>query len=590
MIAITDISAYSDLDHVGASIGLLIPTQDDIQTLISSNAFVNTAITTAFKNLLIRISNESIYNGLHLQPASLMSRISHMFNRVGFYRQNGMLFFQANTGALDAGTDMIINVLNQYTNFQDIAHNAFHNNSWAKKANDIRAMANSGLQKLHYITVFSNSNSNSSFNDLSNINNSRNILNLRNENTQRFLMINLSQNADPIMPTVRIKNNSNERIRVRLKVDYEKTRNANGTGTLYRRFLDYFPETGDPMPPIQNNHSIIINANAHRDIDFGNKIRGGIATIEYIPESLNWNIDWETNENSLFKFKFYIRGKNPTRNNVVNYLTNSNYLEDYWFLIRVVKHESHSFGAGYLNSGNGNQANRRYQHFNYGTNYSINNNQIGLPNFGAPRGYGLFQLDNYGEVLYNSLSQQDRNAIDALTGVELYKISDEFYYTRSYINDGQRYTRKVATDQGVWDWKKNVDEAMQLINLKKNELNTSYQTSINAINNWNNNNPNNLVTRPASREEGHITFNNVPSTLPNLSNVINNYFNDTNNQPNIIKCFFDASVLKYYNGATGGGHYLARRTGTGGKPNWVFNPLNNDGRNYVNLVCSTNED
>ncbi len=244
MIAITDISAYSDLDHVGASIGLLIPTQDDIQTLISSNAFVNTAITTAFKNLLIRISNESIYNGLHLQPASLMSRISHMFNRVGFYRQNGMLFFQANTGALDAGTDMIINVLNQYTNFQDIAHNAFHNNSWAKKANDIRAMANSGLQKLHYITVFSNSNSNSSFNDLSNINNSRNILNLRNENTQRFLMINLSQNADPIMPTVRIKNNSNERIRVRLKVDYEKTRNANGTGTLYRRFLDYFPETG----------------------------------------------------------------------------------------------------------------------------------------------------------------------------------------------------------------------------------------------------------------------------------------------------------------------------------------------------------
>ena len=156
MIAITDTSAFASLETVKPQVDSLIPSENEIETLIDANTFINASITTAFKNLLKRISIESINPtlGFALQTSVILTKVSQMFNRVGFFRDStGTLSFQVNTDALNATTSFIIDEAHEFTSFQDIAYNAFHNNSWAQEANNIRALNDTELQKLYDITV-----------------------------------------------------------------------------------------------------------------------------------------------------------------------------------------------------------------------------------------------------------------------------------------------------------------------------------------------------------------------------------------------------------------------------------------------------
>lgn len=607
MIAITDASAYSNLDYVETNNVIVIPTQTEIQTLIGPSDFINTAITTAFKALLVKISNETytVGTGFFLKPQELVVEISHMFNTIGFYHNNGIINFQINTDAFDIGTAMIINDLNLYnknTEFEKIAYDAFHvsDNSWAKEANDIRAMANSGLQKLHYITVYSNSNSNSNFNFLSVINNYTNILNRRNENTERFLMINLKPNGDPVMPRLGVKNNSNEKVRVRLKVYYEKTVKADGTGQIKRRFLDYFPKTGDPMPPFPNNHSIIINPNEFKDITYGGEIRGGDGIIEYIPESLNWNIDWETNNNSLFKFKFYIRGENPNRNQVSAYLdeeqipgnSNSSYSTRYWFLMRLIRHES------------GTRASNEFRQFNpKGNGYFVNNNKTGLPNLGAPKGYGLGQIDNSGTLTIQQI--QNLGLTSKLAEIQPGAIKQ---YQTIIDNTGRTidYERQlVASDQEVWNWKKNIDAAIKVIEGKfsmvinnitdPNDSSIIWEYGISSmrtfIQNWNTANPSNTVSFPVNQAEGPITYGAIRSSIQEFDNF-NDLFPATPVETNTLKSFYDAMLIKAYNGLGANiNHYLHLTPipqGSGTKPSLNIKNVEN-GVHYVREISREND-
>ncbi len=53
MIAITDISSYSEVEILENNNSLVIPTEVQIQSLIGASEFVNSNITSAFKSLLI---------------------------------------------------------------------------------------------------------------------------------------------------------------------------------------------------------------------------------------------------------------------------------------------------------------------------------------------------------------------------------------------------------------------------------------------------------------------------------------------------------------------------------------------------------
>ncbi|TXD82124.1 hypothetical protein ESY86_15775 [Subsaximicrobium wynnwilliamsii] len=581
MIAVTDTSAFAALEIVQPQVQSLIPSENEIETLIGANTFVNATITTAFKNLLKRISLESINPtlGFALQPDLILVKVSQMFNRIGFYYDaNSMLSFSTNDNALSAGTEMIIDELNDFTTFQEIAYYAFHNNGWAQNANNIRAMENSGLQKLHYITVFSDSNANSTYNYTPNLNNQINILNLRNENTQRFLLIGFDNatDANPKMPNVRISNNSDVQLKLRVKVEYNKyvtspqnrlggfgpaiPYDLNNNGTIAtneriyfnRRFLDYFPNETNATDIEGDIFTRVLQPQSFWDIDCDDRVRGGEVTIDFFPEPENINF-WRDGNHHYFKF--HIRGKNPTYLQVENYLTNQNYLGRFWFMVRKIRQESGSLGTN---------DNSEFEQFNALGNYAYSTRKTtfrGLPNFGVPRGYGLSQLDNFGGPLtdtqINNLGLTNELAeIQNGAEREFLTIIDE----QNRVIDSTKWI--VASDQQVWHWKENIDKAVNFLETEKMTITINEITRIrDRVIAWNNANPTDLVVVPTPEYYNTIIYCWTASAITEFV-PYNNLFNQ-GTAPTIVdqgerelKSFFDAMLLKTYNGIPNQEHFM----------------------------------
>jgi hypothetical protein len=154
--------------------------------------------------------------------------------------------------------------------------------------------------------------------------------------------------AVPAMPAISVKAissnpNSNTEVSFRLKIEYRRD---------IRQDEDFFPTTEAKK----------IKVNQKWDVDFGDKIRGGKATLY---------CDYGTTKDTII---FYIRGTNPTEQSVKDYINTQNY--DVWFFTRMIRQESN------------------YRQFNPGTNYGTGwNDSQGCPNFGPPHGWGLMQLD-----------------------------------------------------------------------------------------------------------------------------------------------------------------------------------------------------
>jgi hypothetical protein len=155
--------------------------------------------------------------------------------------------------------------------------------------------------------------------------------------------------ATPTMPKISVKglssnSNSVTEVSFRLKIEYRRD---------IRQDEDFFPDTGWKK----------IQANEKWEIDFGEKIRGGKATLY---------CDYGTIKDTII---FHIRGTNPSEQSVKDYIVSQNY-DDTWFFTRLIRQESN------------------YRHFNPGTNYGPAwTDSQGCPNFGPPHGWGLLQLD-----------------------------------------------------------------------------------------------------------------------------------------------------------------------------------------------------
>ncbi|MDR0687755.1 MAG: T9SS type A sorting domain-containing protein [Prevotellaceae bacterium] len=72
------------------------------------------------------------------------------------------------------------------------------------------------------------------------------------------------------------------------------------------------------------------------DVDFGEDMRGGTAYLIC------------RDSNKMDTVRFYIRGKNPTAAQIKNYMTQTGYYPQYWFIIKMTRQESsmRQFGAG----------------------------------------------------------------------------------------------------------------------------------------------------------------------------------------------------------------------------------------------------
>jgi len=306
------------------------------------------------------------------------------------------------------------------------------------------------------------------------------------------------------MPKIQIKNTSNEEIQFRLRIEYRRD---------IRNDDDYFPEKEwKKIKPGEN-----------WKVDFGGKIRGGKATLLY---------KIGNKENT---FVFYIRGTNPTEQEVKEFITEQGY--DIWFLTRLIRQESN------------------FRQFNPGTNYGPDwKDYVGCPNYGPPHGWGLMQLD----VLNAELGD--------------------------HLVEGK--WRPSA--QALWNWKENIRVGVAFLQGEKYDMvNNNLQTSINLQDDWYDFYPNDKLYGHADQIEGNITYTHANS----------NYFQyDFGGEPlNDKKSFIDASWIKNYNGSSGGRdgypgyYYVLKQLGKDSKPFWDLHRTNNNNENYVNFVSSRQE-
>ena len=587
MIAINDTGAFAGLSFVESQLLTVTPNAFEIQALIGATTFVNSQITTAFKNLLIDISNTCLNPNPLTFPSisvNVKNQASLMFTSTGFHKNSsGVIAFTMATNALDIGTTMIIDRLHDITNFNDKAANAFVTDysamDWSRRANNIRAITGSGLKKLHFITV-TKLDINSTIQDINNTNTTTVLLNNVAVNN-RFAVI----SAVPAMPRIKIRNNSNVSLKVRLKIKFKKTSDASGTGTIYRIFLDHFPDqnSADHTDTIGTTqiYTKVIASQSSWEIDYEGKIRGGDATIEYIENPLVWN------DSDIYKFTFNIRARNPVRQDVLDYLnaprTSGSYLSRYWFILKLIRHESMT-----------NDANE-FRQFNPATlsQYLKNNNILGLPNFGEPRGYGLGQIDNYGIGELPAGDVAGLGLTQALADIQQGGINEYQTMTDNQGRVFDRLKRQVAPDDAVWNWKNNIDMIVHVVEEQEDYIDGHISNMRDSIINWNAAHPsNNWVVVPPPENYIRVQYKWVNTNIQQLM-PFNNLFQQ-GTSPTLdsgtrsIKSFYDAMLIKEYNGHSGGGDFMEMNI-VSGKPTLIFNYLNNRGFNYVERISNTND-
>jgi len=303
---------------------------------------------------------------------------------------------------------------------------------------------------------------------------------------------------------------------------------------------------------------------------------------------------------------FYIRGKNPTMQELVAYLSipktagqpNSAYNNKYWFLAKMVIHESASETAPVV------------KQFNYSQKgYLIDNDgSKGLPNLGAPRGWGLGQIDNDGTVTDAYAESHGIDLASLKTGDNQFRAmpDDNHNYvswTKDVNGDGKMKLFKVATDQEVWDWKENLERMYIVLDGKVNDalsyLNQNAYDDRNKypirkkMQDWNQLHTNDKIVLPQDKiynttnKDGEfdgkikITYSWVKSDIPAFDKPeLNQLFSQDQVSTADLKSFFDAELIRLYNG----GHFLKLTNPINSKPVFSIDDKNALGVNYVKEV------
>ncbi|WP_163628759.1 fibronectin type III domain-containing protein [Paludibacter sp. 221] len=315
---------------------------------------------------------------------------------------------------------------------------------------------------------------------------------------------------EPKMPEITVKVVSlneqitnDSKIEVRLDIEYQRDGIDAKGNTIVNVRQDRWSTYALEWKSLSMNEEWII--------DFGEDIRGGSAYLQY---KHNEKID---------TIRFYIRGVNPTEAQIKQYMNQRGYISSYWFLVKMTRQESsfRQYGSG-----------TKYQK----TKLTGNSNASGEPLYGYPRGFGLKQLDNWGNGQY-------------------------------------------ATAQHLWNWKANIDGGIEVIKEKKELVDKAKENHIRVIEDWNSANPDNLVsdTLKIIAGEGSGTY---VLTITEGSETFS--VSPTINERDI----YDARWIKLFNG---GSPYYQVNGGVGTKPRRELNRSNNVNKNYVKDVCGRAE-
>ena len=311
--------------------------------------------------------------------------------------------------------------------------------------------------------------------------------------------------AHPQMPELSFKvtdnSDNSDKVKFQLKIEYRRDNRSDE---------DYFPEK-DKFAEIDAGSSWVV--------DWQDKIRGGKATLF---------CHTDDNKDTLV---FYIRGTNPTEQEIKNFLLQEGYSTETWFLTRLIRQES------------------QYRQFNPGTKYgSAWTSSVGCPNWGTPHGWGLMQLD----VLNSSCGELHRDG--------KYRPSAE----------------------ALWNWKENLKVGYAFLTGEKKSIARTHITKMNKIvEEWNNQSINDLVDNHTDQVEGTQTFTHASSSQFNF---------DWGTLNVNLRSFIDGVWMKSYNGNTPNYYYyLIVSKNAKEKPYWELSRENNSNHNYVGAICGQNE-
>ena len=277
------------------------------------------------------------------------------------------------------------------------------------------------------------------------------------------------------------------------------------------------------------------------EVDFRGLFRGGTATVEAYSE------DGKT---LIKKFIFYIRGKNPLKTTVKDYLTTKQYLSRYWFVFKIIVSESGSenvtvarqfWDPEYVKTKVKGKTKKVEAH--YGPS-GRGIESRGMPNYGFPDGWGVGQIDFAAEKRNKAaLSKADAAWLDNLDKNPDY----------------------------IWNWKQNIEIKMtKKIPEKVKAAVAQFNKIFKGV----------KKLQSFSQQEGLITYKTAPSTISEFS-VFSSYLPDTVSGDS-EKSILDAELIKLYNG----GHYI---TGVTAKGALEINRLNSLQFNYNERIGNVND-
>ena len=311
----------------------------------------------------------------------------------------------------------------------------------------------------------------------------------------------------PEMPKLKVKITSSWK--VPLELDYALTY------SLKYSYDGDYTFTDDPI-----SKEKLTSTTKEIAIDWGNKIQGGDLTIK-----------WKHGLASGTKIVL-IRGKNPDSQLIQQY-GNSIGASSYWFYWKLTMAESSMkqfwFNGDYKPikaSDNGAQADR--------------SDQLGLPYWGGPRGFGLNQLD---------------------------------HWTANGIN-------KVCSSVQRWNWKENLKGGLEVLREKIGTLNQIKAGHKETLQKWYDLNPDDIVPDDLKIIAGEGENQVVPSIKEG-----NETFAVTPKAGE--HDIYDAVLIKLFNG---GNYYYQiiepkEQNGVKQKPYRVINRTNPKSKNYVEDVC-----
>lgn len=267
-------------------------------------------------------------------------------------------------------------------------------------------------------------------------------------------------------------------------------------------------------------------------INWNDTFRGGKAVIKVYSDA--------EGTKQIQEFVFYIRGLNPTKHEVETYLINEGYLSRFWFIKKMLIHESESEDINVMQQFNDPSKSSRYSYGTSGTGRQV----LGMPLWGYPDGWGMAQLDYSAE-------------------------------------------RRTVEAEALWNWKRNIELLVsRLVNEKVRDMRNSINSKLKTLKKkYPDFDVKNHIT--PDKEEGPVTFINAYSNIPDLDSLNSSSMSDSRNNElsDSVKSFLDADLIKRYNS----GRYLSNIKNVNNKAEWEINNLNDKGFNYVLRVTSITE-